>query len=288
VKPEVATSIGAVRWTVAQARRRGLSIGLVPTMGAMHAGHASLIRAARAETGFVVVSLFVNPTQFGPNEDLTRYPRTWEEDLGLCTREKVDLIFAPEPAVMYPAGFCTHVEVTELQDGLCGASRPEHFRGVATVVLKLFNIVRPDTAYFGQKDAQQARIIRQLVHDLNVPVQLHICPIVRDPDGLALSSRNKYLDAGQRRRAVVLHEALEEARRQIERGERDAATVQHDLAARVQETPGATLDYAAVVDADTLRPLQRLKGEVLLALAVKFGHTRLIDNLLIQIPAETV
>jgi pantoate--beta-alanine ligase len=281
-------SIAAVRRAVAQARRRGLSIGLVPTMGAMHAGHSSLIRAARGETGFVVVSLFVNPTQFGPNEDLIRYPRTWEEDLGLCTREKVDLIFAPEPAVMYPAGFRTYVEVTELQDGLCGASRPGHFRGVATVVLKLFNIVQPDTAYFGQKDAQQVRIIRQLVHDLNLPMQLRICPIVRDPDGLALSSRNKYLDAGQRRRAVVLHEALEEARRQIERGERDAGKVQHGLAARIRETPGATLDYAAVVDADTLRPLERLKGEVLLALAVKFANTRLIDNLLIRIPAETV
>jgi pantoate--beta-alanine ligase len=288
VKPEVATSIAAVRQAVAQGRRRGLSIGLVPTMGAMHAGHASLIRAARAETGFVVVSLFVNPTQFGPNEDLTRYPRTWEEDLGLCTQEKVDLIFTPAPAVMYPAGFRTRVEVTELQDGLCGASRPGHFRGVATVVLKLFNIVQPDTAYFGQKDAQQARIIRQLVHDLNVPVQLRFCPIVRAPDGLALSSRNKYLDAGQRRRAVVLHEALEQARRQIERGERDAATIHQGLAARVRETPGSALDYAAVVDADTLRPLDRLQGEVLLALAVKFGDTRLIDNLLIQIPAETI
>jgi pantoate--beta-alanine ligase len=256
-------------------------------MGALHAGHASLIRAARAECGFGAVSVFVNPTQFGPNEDFARYPRTWEEDLRLCEREGVDLVFAPEPATVYPPGYCTFVEVEGLQDVLCGALRPGHFRGVVTVVLKLFNAVGPDVAYFGQKDAQQARIIRQMVRDLDVPVRLRICPIVREEDGLALSSRNKYLDPGQRRRAVVLHQALEAARRAVEAGERDAGRIREGMAGLVAATPGAALDYAAVVDAETLRPVDRLRGEVLLALAVKFGPTRLIDNLLLQLPAET-
>jgi pantoate--beta-alanine ligase len=256
-------------------------------MGALHEGHASLIRAARAECGFVVVSVFVNPIQFGPNEDLARYPRTWEDDLCLCEHEGVDLVFAPEPAAVYPPGFSTYVEVEGLQDVLCGASRPGHFRGVATVVLKLFHMVGPDVAYFGQKDAQQARIIRQMVRDLDVPVELRICPIVREQDGLALSSRNKYLDPDQRRRAVVLHQALEAARRQVEAGERDARRVREAMADLITRTPGAMLDYAAVVDADTLRPVDRLQGEVLLALAVKFGPTRLIDNLPLRLPAET-
>jgi len=251
-------------------------------MGALHEGHASLCRAARAETGFVVVSIFVNPTQFGPSEDFSRYPRTWDADLELCGREGVDLVFAPEAAAIYPPGFSTHVEVAGLQDGLCGASRPGHFRGVATVVLKLFNIVPADIAYFGQKDAQQARIIEQMVRDLDIPVEVRVCPIIREPDGLALSSRNRYLDPDQRRRAVVLSEALQEARGAIERGERDAGRLQRWLAARIEATPGAVLDYAAVVDAHTLQPVQTICGDVLLALAVKFGPTRLIDNVLVK------
>jgi pantoate--beta-alanine ligase len=281
--PATVSGIQEVRDAVAKARRGGLSIGLVPTMGALHDGHASLIQAARVETGFVVVSIFVNPTQFGPSEDLSRYPRPLAQDLQVCARTGVDLVFLPEPAVMYPPGFRTFVEVEDLQKGLCGDSRPGHFRGVATVVLKLFHIVQPDVAYFGQKDAQQARIIQQLVGDLNVPVRLQICPIVRAPDGLALSSRNQYLDPNQRRQATILYRALEEARKLVEAGEQDAAVVQHLLAARIQETPGAALDYAAVVDADTLKPLTRLKGVILLALAVKFGSTRLIDNLQLSV-----
>lgn len=272
-------STDEVRAAVAKARQRGLSIGLVPTMGALHEGHVSLIRAARAETGFVIVSIFVNPTQFGPHEDLTRYPRPLRQDLDVCAREGVDLVFHPEVTVMYPPGFHTFVEVHELQDVLCGKFRPGHFRGVTTVVLKLFHIVQPDVAYFGQKDAQQARIIAQMVRDLDVPVRLRVCPIVREPDGLALSSRNVYLDPNQRRQATALYRALQEAREQIEGGERDAAVVQRALEARIQATPGAVLDYAAVVDADTLQPLTRLGGAVLLALAVRFGPTRLIDNL---------
>jgi pantoate--beta-alanine ligase len=276
-------SIDGAREAVAKARQRSLSIALVPTMGALHAGHVRLIRAARLETGFVVVSIFVNPTQFGPKEDLSHYPRPLAQDLAVCARAKVDLVFHPDAGVMYPPGFRTFVEVGGLQDVLCGKARPGHFRGVATVVLKLFNIVQPDIAYFGQKDAQQVRILEQLVHDLDVPVRLRICPIVREPDGLALSSRNQYLDSDQRRQATVLYRALEEARRRIENGERDAAVLYRAMRERILAVPGATIDYAAVIDADTLQPLDPLQGEVLLAVAVQFGGTRLIDNLRLEI-----
>jgi pantoate--beta-alanine ligase len=280
----VASTIEAVRQAVGRARAAGARIRLVPTMGALHAGHISLIRAARADGGFVVVSIFVNPAQFGPNEDFTRYPRPIEDDLQRCTGEGVDLVFAPEAAVMYPPGFCTYVEVQGLQDVLEGASRPGHFRGVATVVLKLFHIVQPDVAYFGQKDAQQAVIIRRMVRDLDLPVEVRVCPIVREPDGLALSSRNQYLSPEQRQQAVVLWAALQEGVRLVAAGERAGAAVERTLAARIQAEPGATLDYAAVVDAETLEPLPTLRGRVLLALAVRFGATRLIDNTLIELP----
>jgi pantoate--beta-alanine ligase len=278
----VAATPPEVRRAVADARRRGRSVGLVPTMGALHAGHISLIDLARARCGFVVVSIFVNPIQFGPLEDLERYPRPLEDDLALCAAAGVDLVFHPTPATMYPPGFCTFVEATGLQDVLCGAARPGHFRGVVTVVLKLFNLVQPDLAFFGQKDAQQVRIVQQMVRDLDVPVDLVVGPTVREADGLALSSRNRYLDVEQRRRAVVLHQALLEARGMIEAGERDPEAVRRRLAGRVAATPGAVLDYAAVVDAATLRPPPRLAGPTLLALAVKFGSTRLIDNLLMD------
>jgi pantoate--beta-alanine ligase len=284
--PRVVTDIPALRQAVRQARARNLRVGLVPTMGALHAGHESLIAAARRETGFVVVSIFVNPTQFGPTEDLDRYPRPLSQDLQRCGRLGVDLVFHPEPATMYPPGYRTYVEVTGLQDELEGASRPGHFRGVATVVLKLFNQVQPDRAYFGQKDAQQARIIQQLVRDLDVPVEVVVCPTVREADGLALSSRNQYLDATQRRAAPVLYRALQEAQTRAEAGERDALVLRQLLADRIAETAGATLDYAAVVDADTLAPLTRLDRPALLALAVKFGNTRLIDNLQLQVASS--
>jgi pantoate--beta-alanine ligase len=278
-----AATVEAVRQAIAAARARGLSVGLVPTMGALHAGHVSLIRAARAETGFVVVSIFVNPTQFGPKEDLARYPRPLADDLRLCAAEGVDLVFNPEPAVVYPPGFRTYVEVTGFQDVLCGASRPGHFRGVATVVLKLFTIVAPDAAYFGLKDAQQVRVIEQLVADLNVAVRIRRCPIVREPDGLALSSRNQYLDSEQRQRATVLSRALAEVRRLFEAGERGAAALEAVLRARVEGTPGARLDYATVVDYDTLQRVDRVSGTALAALAVYFGTTRLIDNVLLRL-----
>jgi pantoate--beta-alanine ligase len=284
MKPTVVTDIVPLRDAVADARRRGQMVGLVPTMGALHAGHLSLIEAARAEAGFVIVSIFVNPTQFGPNEDLQRYPRPLERDLELCGRAGVDLVFHPEPAILYPPGYRTFVEVTGLQNILCGASRPGHFRGVATVVLKLFNLVQPDRAYFGQKDAQQARIIRQMVRDLNVPVEVRVCPIVREADGLALSSRNQYLEADERRQATVLHRALVEARQRIEAGERDAAAVRRAMVEHIASAPGAVVDYIAVVDADSLEELARIVPgrPTLLALAVKFGGTRLIDNLQIS------
>ena len=222
----------------------------------MHAGHASLIQAARKETGFVVVSIFVNPLQFGPKEDLACYPRPLEQDLDLCDREGVATVFVPEVAAMYPPDFRTSVEVRELQDVLCGASRPIHFRGVTTVVLKLFNIVQPDVAYFGQKDAQQARIVQQMVRDLAVPVELRICPTVREPDGLALSSRNQYLNLEQRQHAVELYQSLEEARSLVEEGEREASVVERVLVARIASAPSVALDYAVVVNADTLRPIK--------------------------------
>ncbi len=273
------TTAEALRDAVAPARREGNTVGLVPTMGALHDGHASLFRAARAEVGFVVATIFVNPTQFGPNEDLTRYPRPLEKDLSVCERENVDLVFTPDAALMYPPGYFTYVEVHELQDGLCGASRPGHFRGVATIVLKLFNLVQPDIAYFGQKDAQQARIIEQMVEDLDVPTAIRVCPIVREANGLALSSRNQYLDPNQRSHATVLYRSLEAARAQIAAGERDSNRIRNGLVSSIASTPGAVLDYAEIVDAKNLKPVPRIDGEVLIALAVKFGSTRLIDNL---------
>jgi pantoate--beta-alanine ligase len=281
--PAVVAAAAPLRTAVAAARRDGKTVGLVPTMGALHAGHLSLIDAARAADGFVVVSIFVNPTQFGPTEDFARYPRPLEKDLELCGRAGVDLVFAPPAEVMYPPGFRTLVRVNDLSDVLEGASRPGHFQGVATVVLKLFNLVQPDRAYFGQKDAQQVRIIQQMTRDLDVPVEVVVRPTVREADGLALSSRNQYLDAGQRRQAVVLNHALAAAEALVRAGERDAAAVERTMASRIAATPGAALDYAAAVDADALRPPPRLQGRVLLALAVRFGATRLIDNRLVEL-----
>jgi pantoate--beta-alanine ligase len=276
---QITTISAETRQAVAAARSAGKTIGLVPTMGALHAGHASLLRAARAETGFVAASIFVNPTQFGPNEDFQRYPRPFDKDMAVCEAEGVDLIFHPEPGALYPPDFRTYVEVHGLQDVLCGGSRPGHFRGVATVVLKLFNIVQPDVAYFGQKDAQQARLLVQMVRDLDVPVVMRICPIVREPDGLAMSSRNQYLDATQRRDATVLHRALAEIHDRICAGERRADPVLQAAKDMITATPGAKLDYIEAVSLDTLGPLEELRGDVLIALAVHFGVTRLIDNL---------
>jgi pantoate--beta-alanine ligase len=280
MKPAVVSTEAPLRQAVAAARRAGKQIGFVPTMGALHVGHVSLIETARATNAFVVVSIFVNPMQFGPNEDFARYPRPLERDLDLCSG--VDLVFVPDAATIYSPGFQTFVQVKDLSNILEGASRPGHFEGVATVVLKLFNLVQPDRAYLGQKDAQQVRVIQQMVRDLNVPVEVVVCPTVREPDGLALSSRNQYLDAAQRREATVLNQALEKAEARIRAGERDAAVIERTMADRIAATPGAVLDYAVAVDRETLKPATPFRGAILLALAVKFGATRLIDNRIVK------
>jgi pantoate--beta-alanine ligase len=280
---QITTTIADTRAAIAAARRRDLTIGLVPTMGALHAGHASLFRAARRETGFVAASIFVNPTQFGPNEDFAKYPRSFDRDVEIGRAEGVDLIFHPDPTSLYPPGFRSYVEVHQFQNVLCGMTRPTHFRGVATVVLKLFNITQPDVAYFGQKDAQQARILEQMARDLDVPVRITICPIVREPDGLAMSSRNQYLDAKQRQNATVLFRALEEIRRRVDGGERRAEPLLRLARDMVAATPGAQLDYAELIAWENLQPLATIQGKVLIALAVFFGTTRLIDNLLLTV-----
>jgi pantoate--beta-alanine ligase len=277
----IVTTISEVRAAVATARATGKVVALVPTMGALHEGHAALVRAARAGAGFVVVSIFVNPTQFGPTEDFAKYPRTLEADQKLCTDAGADLIFAPAVGEMYPERSVTVVDVKELDAVLCGASRPGHFRGVSTVVLKLFNIVGPDVAHFGAKDYQQARIIRQMVRDLNVPVEIRVEPTVREADGLALRSRNRYLSADDRRAAPRIYQALRTARERALAGESDVARLESALNAELETIPGARVDYARIVDADTLRPLGRLDRPAVAAVAVFMGDTRLIDNIVI-------
>jgi pantoate--beta-alanine ligase len=274
----VLSTIAETRAAVAAARKAGRRIGFVPTMGALHAGHASLIRTAKSECDCVIVSIFVNPTQFGPNEDFARYPRTLEDDRRLCTAVGTDAIFCPAPEEIYPENFRTFVEVSQLQDPLCGPSRPGHFRGVATVVLKLFNIVQPELAYFGDKDAQQWRILRRMTIDLDLPLQLRIVPTVREPDGLAMSSRNRYLDPTQRQNATVLWKALTHAKTLIRQGERSPRVIEGEMRELIRATPDAGLDYARVLDSETLQPVDTIERPALAALAVYFGTTRLIDN----------
>jgi len=278
---QTCVTIAEVRRAVGLARREGRVIGMVPTMGALHAGHLRLIEEARAASGMVVVSLFVNPTQFGPSEDFRRYPRTMEADLDLCARGGAEVVLSPTVEEMYPGGSSsTFVEVPSLCDRLEGASRPGHFRGVATVVLKLFSIVGPDLAFFGMKDYQQLQVIRRMVADLNVPVEIRPVATVREPDGLAMSSRNRYLDSEHRRAAVVLSRALEAASRAVLEGERDADRVRQILQQTVELEPLATLDYAEVVDALTLDSTRQVgPGCAAVALiAAKVGPARLIDN----------
>lgn len=282
--PLVLSTIEQTRQVLAPLRAAGKTIGLVPTMGSLHEGHASLFRRAKRDNDVSVASIFVNPTQFGPNEDFHRYPRPFDADVALCDAAGVDFVFHPEPSELYPAGFQTFVEVLELQKPLCGASRPIHFRGVATVVLKLFNIVQPDRAYFGQKDAQQSRLVTRMARDLDVPVNVVTCPIVREPDGLAMSSRNRYLSPEERRNAVVLYQTLEMLRERVEAGERRAATLIDAAKTMISGVVGAKIDYVAIADWETLEPIEELQDEFLIALAVFFGTTRLIDNLRASIP----
>lgn len=282
----LAPTIPAIRSAVAAARSAGHRIGLVPTMGALHAGHAELIRAARTRCEFVAVSVFVNPTQFGPAEDFARYPRTLDTDLALAAESGAAVVFAPDAPEMYPPGFATTVELPALARELCGPSRPGHFAGVATVVLKLFNIVSPDVAVFGAKDAQQARILKRMVLDLNLPVEMVIAPTVRDADGLALSSRNRYLSADERAAAPGIYRALSEAKARVEAGERSAAAIEAGLRADLAAIPGARVEYAQVVDDESMAPLPGLIARpVLVACAVHLGRTRLIDNVTASPPA---
>ena len=250
-------------------------------MGALHEGHLSLVRTARRQCDFVVVSLFVNPTQFGPTEDLSRYPRDLEGDSRKLRAEGVDVLYSPTSDQVYPPGFQTYISVEELGARLDGASRPGHFRGVATVVAKLFHTVQPHRAYFGQKDAAQTAVIRRLVQDLNFPLEVIVCPIVREPDGLALSSRNGYLDPALRRAATVLYRSLQAARARYDAGERSCASLRQCLIEEMAREPLARLDYAAIVDPDTLLPVETAARPTLAAVAAFFGGTRLIDNLVL-------
>lgn len=266
---------------VREERRRGRSIGLVPTMGFLHEGHLSLVRLSRTQADVTVVSLFVNPTQFGPKEDLNTYPRDFERDAAMLRAEGADYLFVPAAEDMYGPEHRTFVEVRDLQDKLCGRSRPGHFRGVCTIVLKLFNLVQPDCAVFGQKDAQQALILQRMTADLNVPVRMIVGPIVREADGLALSSRNIYLNPEERRAARVLSLSLAEARALIEAGERDAGRVLSRMRALIEAEPAARIDYVEAVRPENLEPVSALENGTLIALAVWIGRTRLIDNLIV-------
>ena len=265
-----------------QARAEGRPTGFVPTMGALHAGHMSLVRAAKAECQPVIASIFVNPTQFGPKEDFRKYPRTLEADSRQLNSAGVDFLFAPEAEQIYPPGFRTWVNVEGLSDRLDGRSRPGHFRGVTTVVLKLLEIVQPQKAFFGRKDAQQARLIRQMARDLHLDAEIVVCPIVREADGLAMSSRNAYLNPVERQAAKALYRALDGAQRGIERGERDTLRLVAAMREVIRAEPLVEPEYVEVVDAETLEPVTLLRGACLAMLAARVGTTRLIDNLLIE------
>lgn len=263
---------------LAAAHKSGKSVGLVPTMGALHEGHMSLVRRSVSENGVTVVSVFVNPTQFGPNEDFAKYPRRLEEDARLCEKEGADFIFAPEAPELYPPDFSTYVEEQKLSKPLCGVSRPTHFRGVTTIVAKLFNIIRPDRAYFGQKDAQQAAVVKRMARDLDIPVEIVVVGIVRESDGLAMSSRNKYLAGDLRKEALVLSKALKACEKAFASGERDSAALKELMREAISQAPRARIDYVEVVDAENLEPVERISRPSLVALAVFVGDTRLIDN----------
>ena len=262
-------------------RRAGKRLGFVPTMGALHEGHLSLVRAARASCDVVAASIFVNPTQFGPNEDLAKYPRSFDRDRESLEREGVEFLFAPSVEEMYPAGAVTWVTVEGVSDKLDGRSRPGHFRGVATVVAKLFHVVEPDAAFFGQKDAAQVAIIRRMVRDLSLSVEIVVCPIIREPDGLAMSSRNTYLDREQRKRALVLHRSLMHIQKLAESGEQEAANLVAAGREDFAQVPSVRLDYLEIVHPDTLDPVKDISAGALAAVAAFVGSTRLIDNLLL-------
>jgi len=279
---EIIRTVEWMKQVAREARAQGRLAGFIPTMGALHEGHASLVRAARQQCSPLVVSIFVNPKQFGPGEDFEKYPRQMDHDRAALEQLSVEYLFAPPAAEIYPNGFRTSVTVEGLSERLEGRSRPGHFRGVSTVVLKLLEIVQPRFAYFGRKDAQQARIIRQMTSDLNLDTEIVVCPIVREPDGLAMSSRNAYLQGDERRAATVLYRALEVVRREVLAGERDLLHLTATMRRVLDSEPLAAVDYAEIVDADSLEPVVRLRGNCLALLAVFLGRTRLIDNLLVE------
>ena len=262
-------------------RRVGKRVGFVPTMGALHEGHLSLVRAAKTQCDVVAASIFVNPTQFGPNEDFSKYPRTFERDCELFTKEGIELLFAPAVEEMYPAGAVTYVTVESMSERLCGKSRPGHFRGVTTVVSKLFNIVEPDVAFFGQKDAAQVAIIRRMVRDLNIPVEIAVCSIVREADGLAMSSRNTYLDPQQRKAALVLYKSLQEMKHCFESGESNTGKLAEQGRKVFAQEPSVRLDYLEIVDPDNLEAIGKIDNTALVAVAAFLGATRLIDNMVL-------
>lgn len=279
---KILTSIAGANRASRDMRQQGKRIGYVPTMGALHEGHLSLVRAAKSQTDVVVVSIFVNPTQFGPTEDLSCYPRPFEKDCNLLEKEGVEAVFAPTAEEMYPQGVVTNVTVEGMSERLCGKSRPGHFRGVTTVVAKLFNVLEPDAAFFGQKDAAQLAIIRRMVRDLNIPVEIVSCPIVRESDGLAMSSRNAYLAPNERKAALVLHRALVRIESEVQRGERRSSRL-IEVGRQVFCAEGlARLDYVQIVDPDSLEAMENLSKPALIAVAAHVGSTRLIDNVVLS------
>jgi pantoate--beta-alanine ligase len=283
---QTATTIAEIRACVRRARAAGKTVGFVPTMGALHAGHVSLVEAAAARCDYVVVSIFVNPTQFGPGEDFEKYPRPLEQDLALCEQNGVDAVFAPGRTEMYPRDNLTWVTVEKVSEPLCGRFRPGHFRGVATVCTKLFNIVGPDRAFFGQKDAQQVAVLQRMVADLNQPLEIVVCPTVREPDGLATSSRNQYLSPQERKEATVIYRSLQTAAGLIRAGETDAAGIVGRMRDVLGQVADLQVEYASLVDAESLEDLRQVRGRVLLAVAGRLGATRLIDNIVVDAAAK--
>lgn len=280
---KIIKSIKKINDYLIKQRRYGKTIGFVPTMGYFHEGHLSLMRKAKKECDIAVVSVFVNPTQFGPKEDFNKYPRNFKRDLNMAKSAGVDVIFNPEVSEMYPSGYSTFVDVSgDLASVLCGASRPGHFRGVATVVSKLFNIVRPDTAYFGQKDSQQCAVIKQMIKDLNIPVKIKIMPIVREKDNLAMSSRNVYLSKEERKIAPVLYNSLQLAKRMIKNKETNSSKIILQMKKLVLSKKNTKIDYISIVNPETLEEVKNIRSKVLIALAVKLGKTRLIDNIVVS------
>jgi pantoate--beta-alanine ligase len=276
--PDIARTIDDLRARVNAARRAGKRIGVVPTMGALHEGHLSLVAAAEKECDFVVVTIFVNPTQFGPNEDFTRYPRTWDDDLRMLSAHRVDVVFAPETKAMYPDGMATSVSVAGVALPWEGVHRPGHFDGVATIVLKLFNLVQPDVAYFGRKDLQQSLVIAQMVRDFDVPAELRVCPTVREPDGLAMSSRNRYLNREERAAALSLSRALNRGAELVRQGETDASRVMSAIRDTIAASPLVRLEYLAIVNPRDMAEVSQLDSLAYAVVAARVGNTRLIDN----------